>query len=131
MKIIEDATLTIEGEVFTISPFPAFKGLKYLKQITKIVGPSVAILFAEGGKDNVVEQLGSPDKAVELLVQNFEGDSVENLIKELIKSVTKNGQELIFDLEFQADYGKLFKLITEVVKVNYGSVFQAGGLLSP
>lgn len=125
--IIEDKELIIDGETYRIQPFPAFKGLIYLKKLTKIVGPSVATMIGNG-EDSLEGEI-DPEKAVALLVQNFEGDGVETLIKDLMAAVTKNGQPLIFDIEFQAAYDKLFKLVLEVVKVNYGSVFQLGGLL--
>ena len=125
--IIEDKVIEVGGEEFRIQPFPAFKGLVYLKKLVKIVGPSLASALGEDGE--VKEGSLNLDKAIELLVQNFDGDGVETLIKDLIKSVTKNGQPLNFDIEFMADYGKLFKLLTEVIKVNYGSVFQYGDLL--
>tara|TARA_R110000803_G_scaffold13482_1_gene37862 strand:- start:12493 stop:12879 length:387 start_codon:yes stop_codon:yes gene_type:complete len=127
--MIEDKELEIDGETFRIAPFPAFKGLVYLKKLTKIVGPSIATMFG-GEEATELADLSSAEKAVELLVQNFDGDGVETLIKDLVASVTKNGQPLVFDIEFQANYGKLLKLVVEVVKVNYGSVFQLGGLLN-
>ncbi len=129
--VIEDKVLTIEGEEFRVSPLPAFKGLVYLKKLTKIIGPSIAAAFGTDEEKAKLEE-GSFDvkSAVELLVENFDDDSVEVLIRDFMKTVTKNGQPINFDIEFMADYGKLFKLVTEVVKVNYGSVFQLGGLLT-
>lgn len=127
MTIIEDKLIDINDTEYRIQPFPAFKGLVLLKKLTKVVGPSITALM--GGEAEGEVEVNSLEKAIELLVENFDGDGVETLIKELIKSVTKNGQPLNFDLEFMADYGKLFKLVTEVVKVNYGTVFQLGGFL--
>jgi len=125
--VIEDKVLEIDGTEYRIQPFPAFKGLVILKKLTKIVGPSMTTLLGSADAEGV--DLANAEKAIELLVENFEGDGVELLIKDLINSVSKNGQPLQFDIEFMADYGKLLKLVTEVVKVNYGSVFQLGGFL--
>ena len=119
--IIEDKALDIDGTEYRIQPFPAFKGLVILKKLTKIIGPSFSV-FLDGG-----ESSGGTEKAVELLVDNFDDDKVENLVKELISSVTKNGQSINFDIEFMGAYDKLFVLIKEVVMVNFGSVFQLGG----
>jgi len=125
--VIEDKVLEIDGTEYRIQPFPAFKGLVILKKLTKIVGPSITTLVSSADGDGV--DIANAEKAIELLVENFEGEGVENLIKELINSVSKGGQPIQFDIEFMADYGKLLKLVTEVVKVNYGSVFQLGGFL--
>lgn len=128
MNIIEDKIITIGDDEFRIQPFPAFKGLVILKKLTKIIGPSFTKLMSSSEGGNI--DLGNAEGAVELLVANFEGDGVESLIKELILSVTKNGQPLSFNIEFMSDYGKLFKLVAEVIKVNYASVFQLGGFLN-
>lgn len=125
--IIEDKEIEIGGETFRIQPFPAIKGLVILKKLTKIIGPSMTSLLTSTDGETV--DLSNAEKAVEMLVANFDGDGVETLIKELMASVSKKGQQLNFNIEFMADYGKLLKLVLEVVKVNYGSVFQLGGLL--
>jgi hypothetical protein len=130
--IIEDKIVTLEdakGEEteYRIQPFPAFKGLVILKKLTKILGPSMTTLI--GGSDGTEIDGSNIDKAIELLVENFDGDGVETLVRDLVKSVTKNGQPVAFDIEFMADYGKLLKLVAEIVKVNYGTVFQLGGFL--
>tara|TARA_R110000823_G_scaffold261418_10_gene382203 strand:- start:9684 stop:10079 length:396 start_codon:yes stop_codon:yes gene_type:complete len=128
--IIQDHEVTINDETFVIQPFPAFKGLVNLKRLVKIVGPSMTSLFnleAEVTEENI--ETANISQAVSLLVENFEDNDVENLIRDLVKSVSKNGTPLNFDTEFMADYGKLIKLVVEVVKANYSSVFQLGGFL--
>ncbi len=128
-NMIEDKLVEINGEEFRIQPFPAFKGLVILKKLTKIVGPSMTSLLSNNDGEAQDVDLSNMDKAVSLLVEHFDGDGVESLIKELIASVTKDGKALSFNLEFMTDYGKLLKLVMEVVKFNYSSVFQLGGLL--
>lgn len=129
MNMIEDKVVTIGTDEFRIQPFPAFRGLTILKKLTKIIGPSMTKLMSNVSPDGSEVESDNLEKAIELLVENFDGDGVETLIKEMIGSVTKNGKPISFDLEFMADYGKLLKLVVEVIKLNYGSVFQQGDLL--
>lgn len=125
--IIEDKVVEIDNVEYRIQPFPAFKGLVILKKLTKILAPSMSTMFTE--VDSQVMEMDNLEKAVTQLVSNFDDDTVEVLIRDLIKSVTRNGQPLAFDIEFMADYGRLLKLVKEVVMVNYSTVFQAGGFL--
>ncbi len=128
--IIQDHEVNINGETFLIQPFPAFKGLVHLKKLVKIIGPSMSSLFSDETdvKEDSVD-ISNISTAVGLLVENFEDSDVENLIRDLIKSVSKDGSPINFDTEFMADYGKLLKLVVEVIKANYGSVFQLGDFL--
>jgi hypothetical protein len=128
--IIQDHEVVINDETFLIQPFPAFKGLVNLKKLVKIVGPSMTSLF-NAESDVAVDSIETANisKAVSLLVENFEDGDVENLIRDLVKSVSKDGNPINFDTEFMADYGKLLSLVIEVVKANYSSVFQLGGFL--
>lgn len=120
-------TLSSDTETFeyTIAQFGATKGLTYLKQITKLIGPSFSELFAGKDVDSKLEDV--PDagltKAVELLVDGMDKVDVEKLIKDLLSNTTKNGREINFDFEFAGKYDILFSLVMEVVKFNFGSVF--------
>jgi len=96
-----------------ITHFPALRGTRVLKQLTKLIGPSFATL--QGGGD-----LGA---ALNILFENLD-QNVEQLIVELVGSCSKgNGVGLNFDMEFAGEYDKLFLLVKEVVEFNFGSVF--------
>jgi hypothetical protein len=47
--MIKQKTTTINGEEFLLSTIPATKGIKLLKQLTKLIGPSFTELL-KGGK---------------------------------------------------------------------------------
>lgn len=130
---IETKTVTIssdsESYEYLIAQFGATKGLTYLKQITKLIGPSFSELFAgkdvkqdADGKFEEIPEAGLT-KAVELLVDGMDKVDVEKLIKDLLSNTTRNGREINFDFEFAGKYDVLFSLVMEVVKFNFGSVF--------
>lgn len=105
--------VTIQGSDYMITHFPAMRGTRVLKQLTKLLGPSFATL--QGGGD-----LGA---ALNILFDNLD-QNVEQLIVELVSTASKaNGAALNFDMEFAGEYDKLFLLVKEVVEFNFGSVF--------
>jgi hypothetical protein len=134
---IESKDIIIGESEYTITQFTTSKGLKYLKQITKILAPSFAAL-SEGAEATNMDihaaiqdgtvQTESFSKAVNLLVENMDKEDVVELIKNLVNGVRKNNKDINFEMDFAANYGELSQLLIEVCKYNYSSVFQNGGL---
>ena len=118
--MIRQKTVTISGEEYLISTIPATKGIKLLKQITKLVGPAFSELIRSGEVDSNINPVGI---ALEKLFDNLDSVDVENLVKELVNSASKGSVAINFDMEFSGDYAKLFMLVKEIVEFNYGSVF--------
>lgn len=122
--MLAEKDVVLGEDTFTIVAFPATKGIKHLKTLTKLVGPSMATLFGATEDDSESDVIG---KAMSLLIDNLEDVQVEVFFKELLTSTTKQSMAINFDQEFSADYGKLFKLVREVVQLNFGNVFTEGG----
>lgn len=113
--MIKQKTVTIDNSEFLITSLPATRGLAYLKQLTRLLGPSFAKMSKEGAT------IGD---ALEVLFENMDTVSVEDLIKNLVANgATKGNMAINFDTEFSADYTKLFELVKEIVELNYGNVF--------
>lgn len=119
---IKQRTVTINGEEYMLSTFPAGKGLKLLKQLTKLVGPAFAEMLKGGD-----EQVDAMSMALEKLFDNLDSVDVESLIKELVTCATKGSVAINFDMEFSGEYDKLFELVREAVEFNYGNVFTLFG----
>ncbi|CEF89176.1 hypothetical protein [Pseudomonas phage vB_PaeM_PAO1_Ab17] len=117
-------SIEINGDRFLITSMPATTGLTHLKMLTKLLGPALAEAGA-GSKEGA----GSLDIAtlVGKVITRIDEVEVEKMIIGMMTSVSKNNMEINFNEEFSADFGKLFQLVTEVVKLNFGSVFQALG----
>jgi hypothetical protein len=116
---LKQKEVVIGGDVYLLQTIPATKGLKLLKQITKLVGPA----FGELTKSE-----GGVSQAIEKLIENLDQVEIEVLVKELCTSATKNKMTINFDYEFAGEYEKLFKLTKEIVEFNYGSVFTMVGI---
>lgn len=122
---IKQKTTTINGEEYLLSTFPAGKGLKILKQLTKLVGPAFAEMLKGGDPESNTENAMS--LALEKLFDNLDCVDVESLVKELITSATKGSVTINFDMEFSGEYDKLFQLVQEIVEFNFGNVFTLFG----
>ena len=116
--MIKQKTVTIEGDEYLLNSMPATKGLKCLKQITKVVGPAIAEL---DGEESFMKVIGK-------LLDNLDSVDVESLVKELVASAAKGNMAINFDTEFSGDYVKLFNLVKEIVEFNFGSVFTLVGI---
>ena len=119
---------------YKITNFPASKGLKYFKQLMKVVGPSLAALAADDGEEEGMVAVSSIEGAVKLLVENMDKGDIEALIKNLVSEVVYVDPSLsermevskTFDMHFAGEYGALFGLLMAVVRENYSSLFQGG-----
>ena len=118
---IDQKVVELNGNEYIIDALPATKGIVVLKQLTKLLGPSVSHLF------NPVEGENSMNKAVSALMESVDSVNLESLLKDLMASVTKNNVSINFDREFRGQYDLLFMLSKEVIELNYGSLFQIAG----
>ena len=120
---IKQRTVKIGEDEFLITSLPATKGLKILKQLTKLIGPAFSELI-KGEQEGV----NPVSIAMEKLFDHLDSVDVEVLIKEIISSATKGTIAINFDSEFSGDYDRLFTLTKEIVEFNFGSVFTLLGL---
>ena len=115
--MIQQKHVTIKGTDYMITHLPAIRGTRVLKQIIKLVGPS----FAQ------FQNSQNLSGALTVLFENLDSVGVEQLIQELISTVSKGSTGINYDMEFAGEYDKLFLLVKEIVEFNYGSVFQMLG----
>lgn len=110
--MIQQKTVTIGTDTYMITHMPATRGVRTMKQLAKLLGPALPAY-----------QSGSMVTAIGALLENLDNVDVENLLKELISTVSKNNMGINYDMEFAGKYDTLFKLAQEVVEFNFGSVF--------
>ncbi len=106
--------VTILGTEYLITHFPAMRGTRVLKQLTKILGPALVQMQGDGQ-----DKIGN---AMNALFENLD-QGVEQLIVELVSTCSKGSVGINFDMEFAGEYDKLFLLVREVIEFNFGSVF--------
>lgn len=121
---ITQKSVTIDGQDYMLSAFPATKGVKVFKLLAKLIGPAFQAL-TQAENEEAASAL-----AIAKLLESMEEVAVEDLLKDLMVCVSKNNMAINFDTEFQADYGKLVKLAQEVVQLNYGSLFTMLGTVA-
>lgn len=125
----------INGTKYIIDAFKGLEGWTYLPKVTKFVLPFIFgnVQQEEGGKSTIEkikdgdidqEAVDSLDeeKVVKVLMDLLSGENAKeiiDLVPELLKRVTKNGVSIDFDEEFSQNYLTMFKLVFEVLKLNY------------
>ena len=109
---IQQKEVTVLGETFLLTQFPAMRGTRILRQLIKLIGPA----FAE------LQLKGEVAPALTMIFDNLD-ENTEKLIPELLSSASKMGMALNYEMEFAGAYDKMFLLAKEVVMFNYGSVF--------
>lgn len=115
---IETQEVTIDGEVYRITPMLGRKGLAMFRRIAALVGDSFAAALADDGSVDI-------KTAVTILCDKLDPE-VDKIIWELVETVTHNGDKINPDLHFGANYGILLKLIVEVVTINFKDAFPKG-----
>ena len=113
-------TVTIDGTEFLLTQFPTTLGMKYKKKLGKVILPIVAEWM------NTQEDEFIFPKLLMKLWENLDALD-EQFIKELVVNGCTVGSmaftDSSFDSEFAGEYGKLFKLLREIVEFNFSSGF--------
>ncbi len=132
--MIETKKKTIDGDEYSVTQFPARRGLSLKIRLVKILGPALAeaasgLDLKDGGNLQDTElDSGFLAKAVSKLVEGLDS-STGDLILEMLSQTRKNGHELteaVFDLEFAGNYMTLYKLLAFVIQAN--GFFPGGGI---
>lgn len=110
--------LKANDKSYLINSFRGLKGMKLLTKVSKYIVPFVTFF---------TDQSISDDFIISEITTLLDGDNAEqvfNLIVELVAEVTVDGMVINFDTEFECNYDTLFKLVYEVLKLNYFESFQ-------
>lgn len=126
---------TVGERVYQITTYPASKGLKILKSLLGIFGPSLTEVFggiqASDGKElkaeNVVVDSAAFSRAAQLFVDNLDREDISKLIEEMCKGILVGGQPIAYEIEFASNYGALVSVLTAIVTENYSSFFGDAG----
>ena len=124
--MLKQKEFEFEGVKYMATAFPAMKGLNIWKRITKLVGPA---LLAMAGDGSVLDNKSAMQLAAEALIEGLDRVEVEQLVQELVASVSKGNMTINFDMEFSASYDKLAVVVWEVVQLNFGSLFSKKGFV--
>ena len=121
--LLESKVVELGDSSYQITQFTATKGLRFFRMVSKYLSPLIGLMGAKEGDGDAVSQ------AIESLMDNLGDDTFDTLVKDMVSAsgfVGTGGEQVKFDYFFAGEYGKLITLITEIVKFNFGSVFQEG-----
>lgn len=118
LQMLEQKEVTIGDSKYLIQKFPATKGLKYMKILTKVLSPLYSKMNSESGL--------TFGELVETLLEQIETVD-EDLIKEMI-ILSTGMQERAFEFEFSGKVVVMFELLKTILFFNYEDVFSQLGL---
>lgn len=127
--MIKSEEKIIDGVNYTVTQFPARRGIKIQTKLAKLLGPTFAALNT--GKGSILDQdVGNLSGAVNALVGRLDEDYVVNFVLELLMCTRREGKEItegLFDTVYAGNYKELYKAILFVLEVNYGSFMKELG----
>lgn len=127
----EEKEITLQGKKgdhkFFLKQYDAFKGIKYQRQLIKIIQPSFsALIEAANDKDKGVSLEAL---ALEKFMENIDQVDPAFLKELVVAGAQKEGRVAInFENDFAGNYGVLFALIVELIMFNFSDLFQLLGL---
>lgn len=116
----------INDKKYIIEPFKGRKGFKLKTKLMRVISPALNEMRKAADED--VSELGLIVTAIQSVLENSEDDEIFAIVEELMTGVKTESGSLDFDLEFSQNYSTLYKLIKEVVEVNYNDVFSLLGM---
>lgn len=136
--MIEQKNVSIQGNDYMLTQFKASLGLKYMKQLTKLLGPAFIELQKAADTTDIKGKGAEAAKAKKeedammqaamVLIDSMDNVEVESLVQALVMNgATKGTMSINFDMEFAGKYDVLFELIKEIVSFNFGNVFSKLG----
>lgn len=114
---------------WAVTKFTGREGVRIFATLMQFVAPALTEMIddvdTDGTKAKVKLSGDAIGGAVQTLVSKLDEDTVIILIERLLAETRKDGNEVlpIFDTEFMGEYGKLFKILTLVIKHNYSDFF--------
>lgn len=121
----------VNGIDYEATTFAGKLGIKHISRLMKLVGPAIIKSVLSFDKNKKTIDTDVIAMAAQSLIVNMDADNIDNLIDDLLESVTCiiDGKKVKADLDnyFAAEYGALFKVIFEVLKENYLSFLPEGG----
>ena len=116
----------INDKKYIIEPFKGRKGFKLKTKLMRVISPALNEMRKAADED--VSELGLIVTAIQSVLENSEDDEIFAIVEELMAGVKTESGSLDFDLEFSQNYSTLYKLVKEVVEVNYNDVFSLLGM---
>ena len=117
----------VDGELYQIGQWHIDKSLEILVWLTKTVGESIANLATTGDLESLMDKEISEviGPAITALVPKLQEKEVQQRCRDIVAEVLHEGRQIVYDVHFQGRVGHLFKLMAEVLKVQYKDFFGA------
>ena len=117
----------INDKKYIIEPFKGRKGFKLKAKLLHVLAPALDS-FKEDSQNEKITEIGMIVGALQSVIEKSDSDEIFDVVEELISGVKTESGAVDFDIEFSQNYSALYKLIKEVIEVNYKDVFSLLGI---
>lgn len=118
----------IDGHTWAVTQLPPTRSLKLMARLLKIVGPALGQGLSAGA-DLDKADISAFGPAIEKLLLQLDGDTLDAVVKESLATARIDGQEALvgFEVTFHGRLVELLKGVAFALEVNYSDFF--GGLV--
>jgi hypothetical protein len=135
--MIQSKQVRIDNNEYTITQFAGTKSLRVQIKLVKLIGPTLGAFLGSDNLNlsNLDDLMGSDissesiSKAVGVFVGELDADMTTGLIMELLSETRVNNKEMseaLFTDTFVGNFSELYRVLAEIIKFNYSSVFKRG-----
>ena len=113
----------------SIRVLPMTQGITVAKKLLAVIAPAVGGAFDGMRHDDYIH--GAPksfSNLALLLCEQIDKIEIEKLIAALLFNIEVDGQEVILDEYFSANYGELIEILEFALKENFSTFFTASGI---
>lgn len=136
---IETRNKTIDGVRYTVTQFPARRGFQLKIRLARLLAPALGPTLGGFEAAKLAKLVdadinpGMVGKGFAALFESADPDDIMDLVMTLLSDTRRDGHEIdeaLFDREFAANYGHLYKVLAFVLEVNYSNLLRVGGGLA-
>lgn len=117
--------VTLGEKTYTITKFPATKGIKYSKLVAKMLKPIFDKMASASAETNGEGGVLMSD-LIGIFLDQFDNID-ENVLKNMVMEATGMSSDT-FEYEFSGSFMTLYQLIQEIVTFNFPDLFMLLGL---
>jgi len=125
---LNEMTVNVNGNDYYLKQFKGKKAFLIKMKLAPMITKALSAIKSDGGEKEEVDLLGAVGTVVDAIFSSIDPEKTLQLAEELLSETYKGAYKVDFDSEFCGNQSAVYKIIFEVVKLNYGDLFQMLGI---